>query len=50
MGTPPASKSVVENLPEIVISEEHCKKDESTGKVELPRCAICCEDLTTKAT
>jgi len=41
---------VIENLPEIVISESDCKKDEKTGDLEFPRCAVCCEDLKDKAT
>jgi hypothetical protein len=47
-GTPPASRSVVDKLEEIPITDEHCKLTTSTK--EFPRCAICCEDLTEKAT
>lgn len=49
-GTPPASKEAIEKLPEIEITEQYCKKDEITGKLELPRCAICCDDLKEKGT
>jgi hypothetical protein len=46
-GTPPASKEVVEKLPEIEITDEDCKCSGSTK--EYPRCSICCEDLKDKA-
>ncbi len=48
-GTPPASEEAINNLPEIEITEANCKKDETTSKVEHPRCTICCEDMTDKA-
>lgn len=50
VGTPPASKQVVENLPEVEITEKYCKKDPESGQIEHPRCAICHEDLTQKGT
>ncbi|TNV78280.1 hypothetical protein FGO68_gene5678 [Halteria grandinella] len=47
-GTPPASKDAVKNLPEVNITDSHCKVSEESK--EYPRCSICCEDLTDKAT
>ena len=47
-GTPPASKKVIDDLPDIEISDSDCKC--SGSDKEYPRCSICCEDLTTKAT
>lgn len=49
-GTPPASKRAIDSLPEIEITEKYCKKNEQSGELEKPRCAICCEDLTEKGT
>jgi E3 ubiquitin-protein ligase RNF115/126 len=49
-GTPPASQEAIKNLPEVLINETHCKKDEKTGTLEYPRCTVCCEDLKDKAT
>jgi hypothetical protein len=49
-GTPPASQEAIKNLQEVEISDQYCKLDEKTGKRELPRCTICCEDLKDKAT
>lgn len=43
-GKPPASKEVVSKLPVFKIEEKHCKKDE-VGKLEMPNCAICCNDV-----
>jgi E3 ubiquitin-protein ligase RNF115/126 len=47
-GTPPASKTVIDQLPHVQITDEHCKNVDSIK--EYPRCSICCEDLTDKAT
>ena len=47
-GTPPAAESSIKNLPEIKITEKECK--EGGDSKEYPRCSICCEDLTEKAT
>ena len=49
-GNPPASQEVIKNLPEVKITEKFCKKNESDGSIEYPRCTVCCEDLTDKAT
>lgn len=49
-GTPPASEQAIRNLPEVDITEKLCKKNESDGSIEYPRCTICCEDLKEKAT
>jgi hypothetical protein len=38
------------NLPEVQITDKYCKKNESDGSQEYPRCAVCHEDLTEKAT
>eukprot|EP00826_Nyctotherus_ovalis_P033878 TRINITY_DN2765_c0_g1_i4.p1 TRINITY_DN2765_c0_g1~~TRINITY_DN2765_c0_g1_i4.p1 ORF type:complete len:372 (+),score=87.65 TRINITY_DN2765_c0_g1_i4:220-1335(+) len=43
-GKPPASKEVVSKLPVFKVEEKHCKKGED-GKVEVPNCAICCNDI-----
>ena len=48
-GTPPASKDVVDKLPEIDISDKDCKCTEGSSVKEYPRCSICCEDLMEKA-
>jgi len=34
----------------VQINEQFCKKDEQTGELEFPRCAVCYEDLKEKAT
>lgn len=47
-GTPPASKDAIEKLQQVDICDEHCKI--SADNKEYPRCSICCEDLTEKAT
>jgi E3 ubiquitin-protein ligase RNF115/126 len=47
-GTPPASEECIKNLPEVEITEKDCKQ--TNDKKEYPRCSICCEDLTEKAT
>ncbi len=47
-GTHPASQDSIKNLPEVTISDSDCKCT-GTNK-EYPRCSICCEDLTEKAT
>lgn len=49
-GNPPASQESIKNLQEVHIAADLCKRDEQTGALEHPRCAICCEDLTEKAT
>lgn len=49
-GTPPASEEAIKNLPEVEITEQYCKKDDSKNTLEFPRCTICCEDLKDKAT
>jgi hypothetical protein len=50
VGNPPASQRVIDKLPEVTHMEHYCKKDEKTGALEFPRCAVCCEDLKEKAT
>jgi E3 ubiquitin-protein ligase RNF115/126 len=47
-GTPPASQDSIKNLPEVNITDSDCKC--SGSNKEYPRCSICCEDLTEKAT
>ena len=49
-GTPPASESSIKNLPEIEITDKECKGGADSPNKEYPRCSICCEDLTEKAT
>ena len=49
-GTPPATESSIKNLPEIEITDKECKGSSDSPIKEYPRCSICCEDLTEKAT
>lgn len=49
-GTPPASESAIKNLEEVKITDKECKGCEDSSNKEYPRCSICCEDLTEKAT
>lgn len=41
----PADRKVVERLPVVKISAEHCKKGDD-GKLEPPVCPICTEELS----
>lgn len=43
-GKPPASKEVVSKLPVFKIEKKHCKKN-TEGKLEIPNCAVCCNDI-----
>ncbi len=49
-GTPPATESAIKDLPEIEITDKDCKHCDDSNNKEYPRCSICCEDLTEKAT
>jgi E3 ubiquitin-protein ligase RNF115/126 len=50
-GTPPASEEAINNLEEVKITSDLCKHvGEQGAEKEYPRCSICCEDLTEKAT
>jgi E3 ubiquitin-protein ligase AIP2 len=50
VGNPPASKKAIDSLPEVNICEKYCKQAENSNNLELPRCAICYEDLNEKGT
>jgi len=45
-GTPPASKEVVDRLPQFKVTEKHCKPSKEGGAPELPNCAVCCNDIS----
>lgn len=49
VGTPPAKKEAIQCLPEVQITQHHCKFNEQTGALDHPRCTICLEELTEKA-
>ena len=48
VGNPPASKEVIETLPEVDICDKYCKMNDKSGSMEFPRCSICFEDFDNK--